>query len=406
MATRLIKDHHSLTRNLKLNSNYISNDGDDEGISISNGGIVTAGELVVDRNSTLTTTSAPIGLEIDFDQTAIVASGQSIDAIGLRLDMNCDNSLTHVGDMDQVGIDLDMVANDTGGYNQQTAININVSGGDTNSGIYMVTPDVDVGDDIKIASSASSADHFTVNVKGNGETILKTFDNGGALGHLTLEIDGNVSIEPAGNCTIEPTGGYVYLHDGSYNMFTFNVLEPELRIHDDADRNDYFSIATASGGVTTISTVQDAGTKIAHLNIEPQGHVEFDGCGVGFDQVVPTFDEDDTTVDFRLGNKQFLTFVDGNIADLNLFFPATSGNFVLVIKQDAITGGRTIAADGWLVFESAASPTAADTTTVQWAGGTEPTLTAATNAVDIVSFYWDATDGATICYGVISQDFK
>ena len=40
MASNVTRDHHSLTRNLKLNSKYISNDGGDEGITIDNAGDV------------------------------------------------------------------------------------------------------------------------------------------------------------------------------------------------------------------------------------------------------------------------------------------------------------------------------------------------------------------------------
>ena len=40
MATKVTRDHHLLSRNLKLNGNYLSNDGDDEGISIANDGNV------------------------------------------------------------------------------------------------------------------------------------------------------------------------------------------------------------------------------------------------------------------------------------------------------------------------------------------------------------------------------
>jgi len=40
MASNVTRDHHNLRRNLKLNGNYISNDGGDEGISIDNDGDV------------------------------------------------------------------------------------------------------------------------------------------------------------------------------------------------------------------------------------------------------------------------------------------------------------------------------------------------------------------------------
>ena len=165
--------------------------------------------------------------------------------------------------------------------------------------------------------------------------------------------------------------------------------------------NDYFVIATTTAGDTTIATVDAAGAA-GHLNIEPDGHVEFDGCGVGFDLVTPTYNASDTDVDFKTGNKQFVTFGSGNIADLNLKFPATSGNFVLLLKQDG-TGSRTVASDGWLAFDSAGNA-ANGSATVKFPGGTNPTLTTAANHVDIISFFWDADN--EIAYGVASLDFQ
>ena len=40
MANTLLKDHHLLTRNLRLNGKYISNDGDDEGFTIDDDGTI------------------------------------------------------------------------------------------------------------------------------------------------------------------------------------------------------------------------------------------------------------------------------------------------------------------------------------------------------------------------------
>jgi hypothetical protein len=166
-----------------------------------------------------------------------------------------------------------------------------------------------------------------------------------------------------------------------------------------ADSGDYFSMVTTTHGATTLTTVDDDAAA-AHLNIEADGHVEFDGCGVGFDLVTPTFNAADTNVDFKTGNKQMVTLTD-NIADLNLTFPATSGNFTILLKQDG-TGSRTMAADGWLAFEH--DGTAATVPAVKFPGGTAPTLTTAANHVDIVSFFWDADN--QVCYGVASLDFQ
>lgn len=59
--------------------------------------------------------------------------------------------------------------------------------------------------------------------------------------------------------------------------------------------------------------------------------------------------------------------------------------YILVVKQDA-TGGRTLAFG----------------TAYKWPGGTAPTLTAAANAVDIITFYSDGTN----MYGIHQGDFQ
>ena len=78
-----------------------------------------------------------------------------------------------------------------------------------------------------------------------------------------------------------------------------------------------------------------------------------------------------------------------------MIFPATSGNFILVIYQDA-GGSNTVHADGWKAYASDAS--AADNELassgtdgeVRWAGGSAPTLSTGSRAIDVISIYWDA----------------
>tara|TARA_R100001015_G_scaffold14789_1_gene6872 strand:- start:3314 stop:4207 length:894 start_codon:yes stop_codon:yes gene_type:complete len=190
------------------------------------------------------------------------------------------------------------------------------------------------------------------------------------------------------------TGGDINI--GIYQTVTNGGSD--LVFLDSANANNYFVLKTEANAETTIST--NNSSIAGHLNIEPNGHVEFDGCGVGFDLVTPTFNAADTNVDFRTGNKQMVTLTD-NLLDLNLFFPNTSGNFTLLLKQDGV-GSRTIAADGYLVFEH--DSTAATVSTVKFAGGSNPTLTTDANHVDIVSFFWDADN--QVCYGVASLDFQ
>ena len=118
---------------------------------------------------------------------------------------------------------------------------------------------------------------------------------------------------------------------------------------------------------------------------------------IGFDQVIYSNSDSGTfNINFNdEGNKAELTLTD-DISNLRIYFPNTSCNCVLVIKQDG-TGGHDIG--GYISHDQADG----NGTNIYWAGGTAPTITTAANSVDIISFYWD-NDGHK-CYAVASQAF-
>jgi len=155
-----------------------------------------------------------------------------------------------------------------------------------------------------------------------------------------------------------------------------------------------------------------------NVTLDIDGHVEFDGCGVGFNKETAVFStspidsdaNDSTDVDFRLGNKFELTLTDdisGTSEYINLIFPATSGNFILVLIQGV--ADCTVDATGWRAYASDESLCNNEAATdlpdgrVRWAGGSAPTLTTTENKVDIISIYWDA-DNQT-AFAVASLDF-
>ena len=108
------------------------------------------------------------------------------------------------------------------------------------------------------------------------------------------------------------------------------------------------------------------------------------------------------TIDFRDGNKADLDMTSA-VTTLRLQFPSTSGNFILVIKQDG--SARTIT--NYLALNSNGDDADNDSGTggdIRWGGGQEPSLSGGSNRRDIVSFYWDATD--EVCYGSVSLNFN
>ena len=176
-----------------------------------------------------------------------------------------------------------------------------------------------------------------------------------------------------------------------------------LRMYENggASTDDYLDICCLANGKALVQTVDGAGAD-AHLVLYIDGHVEFGGTGVGFDLKTPVYNASDTDVDFREGNKQFVTFGSGNITDLNLQFPAVSGNFVVLLKQDG-TGSRTVT--NYKALDSAGNAAGGTpASVVLFAGGSNPTLTTDANHVDIISIFWDADN--EIAYGVASLDFQ
>jgi hypothetical protein len=349
-------------------------------------------KLTIDRNVTSTDAGTYLGLDIDYDKTGASTSNNTL--IGLRV--NTANNTATDGTNTAYGISCTAAgghADDAGtinliggffravgtanGTSTATALKLNTYGlADTNFGLEINC--VNGGNDLRISSSADDTDYCQIATIAAGATTISTVDTTvGATAHLTLDPDGDLIISGA-DTKIDATkklyldgGGDTYIHEASTDLAEIYVGGDKL-------------MKFVEGG--------SAGN-----------YISFENTAVGFTQGTPTYNATDTLIHFEKScQKQFLTFGAGDIADLNLYFPLVSGNFILVIKQDG-TGGRTVASDGWLAFASGGGA-AAGSSIILWPGGTEPTLTTAGNAVDIISFYWDATNENA--YGVISLDFK
>ena len=221
----------------------------------------------------------------------------------------------------------------------------------------------------------------------------------------------DLTIDDAGTITLdahtyaESEGVQFYLAGTQVGDITGHHAATNLRLYENigASTDDFFNIATAASGATIIGTT-DAGGAAGHIQFQADGYVSFENA-VGFVKYPETFSDDsiigsggtdDTHIDFRISNKLSLA-VTGNITNLNLIFPAVSGNFLLLLTYD---GDHTIT--NYKVYEADESAADGDAD-VFWAGGTKPDNTA--SGVDILSFFYDATAGADKCYGVASLAF-
>ena len=159
---KLTRDHHLLTRNLKLNNKYISNDGEDEGISINDlGTVAISGTLDISSNMSIAQN------EID------ISTGDLLLDVAGTINMDSDTGNVTFKKATVSGI---TIALNAGG--------LNVLG---------------------IANPADAADVFAIRVGAEGATSIVTTDDGGAVGHLTLDIDIILDAD-AGTITLEDNG--------------------------------------------------------------------------------------------------------------------------------------------------------------------------------------------------------
>ena len=198
MATKVTRDHHLLSRNLKLNGNYISNDGDDEGISISDAGVVTIGTdtdadaraLSIYKDVTETAGASYWGQKLKIERSGIQTTGTATIA-GLRFNAESTESTggaTNVygvwgeatgemaidaGSMYVTGMRVDACGHTNGsGTVKGLVLNVEGASGVSNYGILLDVEDG--GRDIRISSSADSGDYCDIKVTTAGATTILT----------------------------------------------------------------------------------------------------------------------------------------------------------------------------------------------------------------------------------------
>ena len=143
-------------------------------------------------------------------------------------------------------------------------------------------------------------------------------------------------------------------------------------------------VTTGSGTVTTaIDGTDFIASLIKDTTPELGGEMDCGAHTIGFTEQAASGDGS-TTIDWKLGNKFKFTFGAQNDT-FTFTAPTNPCNIILVLIQDG-TGGRTATWPG----------------AVKWPGGTAPTLSTGSAAVDLVAFYFDGTS----YHGVASLNYS
>jgi hypothetical protein len=188
------------------------------------------GQVTIDKNSTNTTSSTTTAMQIDFDHTGVAASGQTLNNIGLDLDINSD-SPTMVGTVNDIGIDIDVVGAQTGvshiskgidvtvsGSNIGTGIDINMSGNALSSGLRIDSTDVTN----HIVLAHNTNDYATFKVADTGDLTIATVGDGSLDSDLLLDADGGIRLDAASSLISIDNAGTTF---GTINTATGNKLK-------------------------------------------------------------------------------------------------------------------------------------------------------------------------------------
>ena len=308
-------------------------DGTDDNISLKLGA-KGLGYVQAIKSSTVTTTSSQIGLKIDYDQTGIVASGQTITGIGLDLDMNCE-TVTHVGTVNQTGIDLDMVAA-TDGAQSNIGMDINVSGADKNYGLNITAPDGANDYHIRLFAADDASDYATMSVADTGDLTIATIGDGSLDSKLILDVDGSVEINA--------DAGTIYLKDDDYEFARIkNTLsQGTFYLYPAADANDYFLFSSGDNGAATITTIANPDATTATLKIQAGGTFTVDSGGdIVLDSYSGNFIAKKAGTEFSVANSAYAGMIlgytriqnDGTVSSQSFIAVNTSSMTVLQTVQ-------------------------------------------------------------------------
>ena len=156
------------------------------------------GLLDFDITNADTGTSTTDFLDIDYNKNGVTADGESFVFKGIDIDYD-DSATNHSNSAALVwGINVDLNNSSAQGAITHIGTSINCSGADAanTTGLLIKTPND--AHDIRIASSASSSDIFTIDTKDDGETTLTTLETGGgSTAHFNVVADGKITMTPA-----------------------------------------------------------------------------------------------------------------------------------------------------------------------------------------------------------------
>ena len=336
--TRLISPgsipNHKLLKNLQLQDNYISNDGGDEGIRISDDGKVsmtigsgnvalevagdllvsgtnklylndeggeylfsdgtdlsivsgrrltfdTAGTTTIDLDVDTTTAAAIYGLRVDVDRVGDVSTGTD-NTYGMRITSNSTGASG--GTINTYGALIQVAADDAGGGTSKAiglwVDNGSASAADSNYCAIFEGGNVGIGVDdpaspLEIFSTASQ---LKISYDASNYTDISVASDG-HLELATTGTDADITLDSASDIFIDSANRYCYFQESGTTRIEFDYTTGTasniVKIKGGTNATNYCTITTTTNGETTIATVDSDGTA-GHLTLDADGDIILD----------------------------------------------------------------------------------------------------------------------------------
>jgi hypothetical protein len=170
---------------------------------VSDDALTTGKVINIDVNNATTTALTQVLTHVDFDKDGAAGGGVTQSFTGLVIDLNDAATNNGSSTVTMTGLDIAVDSASTDGTNTNVGLNIVATDATTNDGVR-ITAENGAGADIKMFSSANSADFATMSVGVNGETTIATVDGDSNLADLTLSVDGSTFIR---NGSVAARGG-------------------------------------------------------------------------------------------------------------------------------------------------------------------------------------------------------
>jgi len=218
--------------------------------------VTAAATLTTAAQTNITSLGTLTNLDVDnvnVNGDSIVMTPSSGDTFTIASATNGATTLTTV---DTAGSDADLSLVADGNLNLSF---LGTVGGSTAEGLYLQASGTTMADFkhhhgatwlmMYEDGGASAVDYFAIEVKAQGDTVLRTFDGAATAAHFEVVADGDITLNSAGQIKLEPAAGNNILLDGVLTV-DGGVVVPLPTAHNVAGTDIYIEAGTTTAGTT------------------------------------------------------------------------------------------------------------------------------------------------------------